>query len=113
MSNQDNQHAFTADEATRIIVAAIEAKAITFPFLTAFNSSSEFFRALTNADSDNLGLNASRAIETARLNGVCAKAGYVAKMDAAYLLSLRETLINGLSEEDAKTIAAAGACSLV
>lgn len=102
-------NAFATDEAADIIIAGIESGAIGFPFLQAFNQ--ERFQNSVKGDlkevppgqADIFGQKVNEAIR----NKLPSMLGYLARADAMYLLCLRQTLITGLTEEEAERVVSA------
>nr|DAR05280.1 MAG TPA: hypothetical protein [Caudoviricetes sp.] len=98
-------NAFTTDEAAKIIIAGIENGAIHFPFLQAFDQEKLQEFAKGDFRKRNLsGVSREKAINEATDNRFASQLGFLARMDALYLLSLRQMLITGLTEEEAKRI---------
>lgn len=99
-------NAFATDEAADIIIAGIESGAIGFPFLQAFNQ--ERFQNSVKGDLKEVPPGQAdifeQKVNEAIRNKLPSMLGYLARADAMYLLCLRQTLITGLTEEEAKRI---------
>lgn len=104
MSENSEPHAFTPDQAAEIIVAAINAGALKLPFVAAFNRQKfeecvqQYVRNDFSARPDEDVMRAAEAYGAAREMAAMARA------DALYLLTLRESLVNGLTQKKAELI---------
>ena len=109
-SADKNPNAFTPEEATQIIIAGIQARVIRFPFTVSFDKTTaetilekNLHRAAVHENSEEF----LRNLDGQTVAGIFAT---LARRDALFLLTLRKTLIEGLTQEEADRIVSQAAC---
>lgn len=96
------------DQALRLILAAIEAGAIRFPFSGGLNEASvlEKFREMLKNERPGE-ITYEEFIRSAEVSAVANRVAGLARFDALYILTLYEALTTGLTKKEADRIAAA------
>ncbi len=102
--NHEKIIAFKKEEAIQLIIAAIQAGAISFPFSKSLNDEkiNNLIKSRMSSCLDNL----PRAELLRRIEGVtiAAECAALARRDALFILTLLTTLTHGITEEEAQRI---------
>ena len=101
-----DSNSFTSAEVTQIIVAGLQSGAIVLPFSRKFNV--EKFNQKLGDHLKNPGVGNGDTLEEKYEEFTSKRLAYqlggLARMDAIYFLCLKEALLTGLTEEEAKRI---------
>lgn len=100
--NNENPFAFSSEQAAQIIVALINTQTLQLPFLKALKNDklSEIHGAVLGGKE----LDLINGFGTNYLDAVTKVAANAARIDAHYLLALRQVLVTGFTEKEAKDI---------
>ena len=102
--NENHNLAFTEEQAASIIIAGIQAGAIRFPFSGAFDAKHAEEIAKRNLGDPSLGEKTPDVLRRMEVYAVAEDFANLARKDALYLLTLRQTLTEGVSKEEAERI---------
>lgn len=98
----DHRAAFNREDAVQLIVAGITAGKLDFPFSKGLNTESLLNRAKDLCKQ--AGLEVSDATVAKFRKDAIAATALAARLDAVYFLTLQQTLMSGLTEEEAQRI---------
>lgn len=100
--------AFDHDPALQIILAAIQAGAIRFPFSGGLNETSVLAKFREKHKGEKPGdITYDEFIRSAKVSAVAQEVAGLARFDALYILTIYEALTTGLTKKEADRIAAA------
>ena len=102
--NENNNLAFTRDQAASIIIAGIQAGAIRFPFSGAFDAKHAEEIAERNLGYAYSAEKTSDFLRSMESYAIAQDFANLARKDALYLLMLLQTLTVGISKEESERI---------
>lgn len=99
--------ALDKDPALQVILAAIQAGAIRFPFSGELSQERILKKIRDRIDRDTSGTPRSALFQSVAAEEVAGEVAGLARLDALYILTIYETLRSGLTEEEAEGIVTA------